>query len=94
MVIVVSSLPLTVTATVSGASFTAAIAISTVAGDEGVPLLSVTVKLNDKLPLKLLAGVKTKPDACAGVKFIAVVTAVTPSAKYNTPCAAVGKLTN
>ena len=67
--------------------------IVTVAGLESVrPLLSVAVKVKVALPVKVGAGSNFKLEAWARVRICPTVTGVTPSARYSTPCAAVGRL--
>ena len=64
-----------------GASGTALMVIAMLAGAETAPLLSVAVKGMLTVPLKLAAGLKIRPAACAGVSTVVVSTRVVPSAK-------------
>ena len=59
---------------------------------EMLPSLSVTVKAMLTVPLKFSAGLNTSVAACAAVIGVPATTGVTPSARYSTPCAALGKL--
>ena len=56
------------------------------------PWLSVAVYVKVTLPLNVPDGSNLRLEACAGVKACPAVTAVTPSARYSTPCAAGGSV--
>ena len=82
---------LLVSATAAGLSLAAVTVIGVVATAEVAPRLSVTVNGMLTVPLKLGAGLNTKPAACSGVSAAPATTGVTPSARYNTPWVAGGK---
>ena len=68
-----------------GASGAGLMVIAILAGVEIAPPLSVAVNGILTLPLKLIAGTKIRPAACAGVSAVVVRTGVMPSAKNNLP---------
>ena len=79
--LVASSFMLAMSGCASGASGTGLMVIAMLAGAETAPLLSVAVKGMSTVPLKLAAGLKIRPAACAGVSTVVVSTRVVPSAK-------------
>ena len=76
----------------TGGSLAAVTVIAVVATGEVAPWLSVTVNGILTVPLKFGAGLNTKPAACAGVSAAPAKTGVVPSARYNMPCVAGGKV--
>ena len=74
-----------------GASLTGAILMVVVAMGEVAPWLSLTLKAMLTVPLKLGAGVKMSPAACAGVNGVFAAIGV-PSASLRTPWAANGSV--
>ena len=69
----------------TGASLTDNTTICTVLGAETAPPSSVTVKVNEPLPKKLLLGMYKSCAACAAVKVWPASTGVTPSGKNSAP---------
>ena len=78
---VASSLILAISEVATGASGAGLMVIATLTGVETAPPLSVAVNGMLTVPLKLSAGLKIRPAACAGVSTVVVSTGVVPSAK-------------
>ena len=77
---------------ISDGSPTSLIVITSFAGLDTKPSLSVTVNGIVTSPLKFAVGVNTSVAAWAAVMGVPATTGVVPSARYNTPCAGVGKV--
>ncbi len=92
MVTGVSSVAVRVSSIASGLSFCALTVMVAAAVVDVAPPLSVTLNGILTVPLKLSAGVKIKPAACAGVNAEFATTGVTPSARYSVPCVVSGNV--